>query len=453
MRRLTSLITLISLSGCATLTPQLGFKEVNETFTTRSGNYLYWNTGSTEDEKVAQELSKLLSKELTSDSATQIALLNNKSLQATYQNLGIAQADLIEAGLFPNPIFSGEVRFPSAGPNLELSVVQSFIKIFEIPLRKKMAQSQFDEAKIEVIERALLLAYETQKTFYEYQASEQLLEMARTALAALEASKDLATRLHNAGNITDLDLAQEQSNFESLKVEVTTHEEELILLREKLNSLLGLETEKTNWKIAGRLPDPTLVKIDDAEKEALANNLTLAKARLKLLTLATSLNIEEKFRIFDESELGVSGAKEAEGKWGFGPAFSFPLPFFSQGRTQIYRANAQLQQQHDLSVDMQIKIQSRLRSLLKRLRLSEARLVQYKKTLLPLQAKVVAETQKQYNAMLAGAFQLIEAKHKQIETGKDYLEALRSYWLLRSELESALSGLVPSLGDQEVYNQ
>lgn len=452
MRRLISISAFVTLSGCATFTTQEGFREVNETFTSRTGHRLYWKTGTEEDQKVDRELVKLLSEDLTADSATQIALLNNKGLQATYQSLGVAQADLVEAGLFPNPIFHGEIRFPSAGPNLELSIVQSFIRIFEIPLREKIAQSEFEEAKLNVVENALSLAHKVRKAFFEYQASEQLLEMSMTALTALEASKDLATRLHKAGNITDLDLAQEQSNFESLKIEIAEHEEGVIAAREELNSLLGLEAMQTVWKAPRRLPEmEDLIRQSDRfENEAIANNLALAKARQKLLTLANSLDIAEQFRVFGDSELGVTGAREGEGKWGFGPAFSFPLPLFNQGQTEIFRAHAELQQQYDFANDLQTKIQARIRSLRKRLKLIESRLHGYKKILLPLQSKLVSETQKQYNAMLAGAFQLLEAKHKQIETGKDYILTLKSYWLVRTELESVLNGVMPSVVEQEV---
>lgn len=445
MRLLVSITALITLSGCATLTPQMGFDEVNETFSSRTGQYLYWKTGSEEDRKVEQEISKLLSRDLTADSATQIALLNNKWLQATYQKLGISQADLVQAGLFPNPIVSSDIRFPSEGPNFELSIVKSFIRVFEIPLRKKIARAEFEEAKLDVIEKALLLAFNVRKAFYQFQTSEQLLEMSKTALIALEASKELATRLHKAGNITDLDLAQEQSNYESLRAEMTAHQEELVVAREELNSLLGLAVQQTNWKAPGRLSEPNISaeKFNNIEIEAIGNNLALAKARQRLRALSSSLDVAETFGVFGDSELGASGAKESEGKWEFGPTFSFPLPIFNQGQTEIFRANAELRQQYDLAIDLLTKIQARIRALIKRLELIESRLKSYKKILLPLQAKILSETQRQYNAMLIGAFQLFETKHKQIETGKEYILTLKNYWILRTEIESVLNGVLP----------
>ena len=39
-------------------------------------------------------------------SAVQVALLNNRGLQATYAELGIAEADVVQAGRLRNPGFS-----------------------------------------------------------------------------------------------------------------------------------------------------------------------------------------------------------------------------------------------------------------------------------------------------------------------------------------------------------
>jgi cobalt-zinc-cadmium efflux system outer membrane protein len=60
-------------------------------------------------------LRDLLSRELTVETAVQVALLNNKTLQATYEDLSVAQADLVQAGLLQNPVFRRHVAFPVAG--------------------------------------------------------------------------------------------------------------------------------------------------------------------------------------------------------------------------------------------------------------------------------------------------------------------------------------------------
>ncbi|MCK7513349.1 MAG: hypothetical protein MZV70_61145 [Desulfobacterales bacterium] len=54
--------------------------------------------------------------ELTAAGAIQIALLNNARLQARYEELGISQAELIQAGLLKNPTVFGSARFPANSP-------------------------------------------------------------------------------------------------------------------------------------------------------------------------------------------------------------------------------------------------------------------------------------------------------------------------------------------------
>ena len=143
----------------------------------------------------------------------QVALLNNRELQALYAELGVAQADLVQAGLLKNPVFDGAVLFPLAGGpvKLELSVAMGFLDIFYLPLRKRVAAAQFEEAKLQVTGAVLDFAATVRGAFYRHQADEQMLELLQTIVQALAIAFEVAQRLHAAGNITDLDLARERA--------------------------------------------------------------------------------------------------------------------------------------------------------------------------------------------------------------------------------------------------
>src|SRR5207248_7843401 len=143
----------VALTGCAHVDPNPAFRELANTVHLRTGKRVQWNRGTAEDAQAQAAVASLLSRPLTADSAVQIALLNNRSLQATYEELGIAQADLVQAGLLKNPVFDGLFRFPDRaprGPNVELQVTQDFIGILFIPARKRLAASQFEAAKLRV---------------------------------------------------------------------------------------------------------------------------------------------------------------------------------------------------------------------------------------------------------------------------------------------------------------
>jgi cobalt-zinc-cadmium efflux system outer membrane protein len=146
------LALLVLLTGCATVNQQAGFADLSAVVTERSGMQVVWNRGSELDAQVANNIHALLAGELTADEAVQVALLNNRDLQATYAALGVAQADLVQAGLLKNPVFDIGVLFPLSGgvTKLDLFTAVDFLHIFYIPLRKRVAAALFEDAKLQV---------------------------------------------------------------------------------------------------------------------------------------------------------------------------------------------------------------------------------------------------------------------------------------------------------------
>src|SRR6266851_2555486 len=214
---------LMVLTGCATFDHRAGFSDVSTVVEARSGKRGVWNFGTELDKQTAQEVRALLHDTLTADGPVQVALLNNRDLQALYAELGVAQADLVQAGLLRNPVFDGAVRFllSGGGPaKVDLSAALDFLDIFYLPLRKRVAAALFEAAKLQVTGAVLDFAATVQGAFYRHQASEQRLELLQTIAQALAASFEVAQRLHTAGNITDLDLARERAVFEEAKVQL-----------------------------------------------------------------------------------------------------------------------------------------------------------------------------------------------------------------------------------------
>src|SRR5207237_9882296 len=98
LRKLLLLSGTVALFGCAHVDPNPAFRELANTVHLRTGKRVQWNRGTAEDAQAQAAVASLLSRPLTADSAVQIALLNNRNMQATYEELGIAQADLVGAG-------------------------------------------------------------------------------------------------------------------------------------------------------------------------------------------------------------------------------------------------------------------------------------------------------------------------------------------------------------------
>lgn len=438
---------LVLLSGCATFDQKAGFSDVSAAVAARSGKRVTWNLGTELDAQVAENVRMLLQDKLTADEATQVALLNNRDLQAIYAELGVAQADLVQAGLLKNPIFDGAAKFPLSGgqPELELGVAMGFLDIFYLPLRKRVAASQFADAKLQVTGAVLDFAATVRAAFYRHQADEQMLELLQTIAQALATSLEVARRLHAAGNITDLDLAREQALVEEAKLQLRGAEVTVLQSREQLNSLMGLWGSETAWDIDPRLPDipEQPISLAGLETRALRQSLDLASARQQIITAGEQVGVTRATALVPEAELG-SVAEREEGAWEVGPTLAFLIPLFDQGQGRLGRAVAELRQTQQAYYALGVRIRATARAVRDRVQGMRDRALYYRDILLPLRERIVNETQLQYNAMQLGVFELLRAREQQIQAAVAYIETLRAYWLARTDLDQLLSGRLPS---------
>jgi cobalt-zinc-cadmium efflux system outer membrane protein len=171
------LLALLSLAGCRTLSPEGSFYEVADTVQVRLDKEISWDAGQYVDPSVDATIDELLAQPLTAETAVQIALLNNRDLQAVYADLGIAQANLVQAGLRKNPIIDGAVTFPTSGSgptDYTFNIALQVIDILYIPLRKRVAASKLEEAKLKVTAKVMSVAGETYLAFIEYLGEKQL---------------------------------------------------------------------------------------------------------------------------------------------------------------------------------------------------------------------------------------------------------------------------------------
>src|SRR6185437_14382997 len=249
-----------------------------------------------------------------------------------------------------------------------------------------------------------------------------------------------------AGNTTELDYYTQRAQAGRAKIELANARAEAQDTREKLNALMGLWGEKTQWKIADRLPDVPAAEIDAEGLESLAvqQRLDLAAAKKEVLVQSRKYGLTVDTRFFARADAGVEGERETDGQWRIGPTISVPIPLFDQGQAAIARAHAELRQSQERYLALAIEIRSQVRAA--RARMLNARIAAqfYHDEILPTQQKLLDQTQLRYNGMLAGVFQLLQAKRDEIDAAAQYVEALRTYWTSRAELERAIGGPLPT---------
>jgi outer membrane protein, heavy metal efflux system len=445
--RVGVLLATLLLGACATLSPEAGHREVAALVEERTGHRTHWEQGVPEDAQVAERVEALLREGLTRERAIEIALVNNPSLQTTYEELGVSQADMVQAGLLRNPVLAGSLGWPVGplgGVEYEVSLVQEFLSLFVLPLRRRIAGEQFIADTLRVAHEALRVAAEVSQAFTETQAAERTLELQRLMVESAGAGAELAERLFEAGNIQALALASEQAFFQRLRVELTRDELHLMEARERLNRLLGLWGPQTRWTLAQPLQGvpPEEPALEQLEARALRQRLDVDAARKQAALMTQAVALTRTTRLFGLVEVGVHVHQDPNGPRLIGPTLALELPVFDQRQALLARLEAQRRQAERRLRGLTVDVRSMVRVARTRLLTARALVEHYRTRLLPLRERVLEQSQLQYNAMQLGLFQLLEARRDQVAAYREYLGAVRDYWVARAELERILGGRI-----------
>ena len=441
-RRRSALGRLTPLAFALACVPQnAGYEDV-QSVVARTGHEVRWRHVDPSG-KMNEQAAALVAAPLTADTAVQLALVNNAELQALFEELGMARGDLIRALRLPNPRAAGGVAYEQGRASKpEFSVSQDLTELILLPMRDGAARAEFAAVKLDVAGRAMDFILDVRKAFYGYVADQQILELRKTVLDALQASAAAAEAIHGAGNMTDLDLASQQVLYEEARVSYSSAETALAASRERLNSLLGLWGKSTNWTVVERLPEPEQVSEDILEGPAVARSVELATIRQRITAAAKQADLARVRGWLPELEAGVAFERE-EGEWSTGPIAEIELPLFYQGQGEVARAEAERRRQERLYSGMSVRVRAALRAVQVRARTARERALYLKNTLLPMRERILNETQLQFNAMNTSVFQLLIARRDQVEAGRSYVESLREYWLAKADLEQLLAGRVP----------
>jgi cobalt-zinc-cadmium efflux system outer membrane protein len=447
MKKITTSLVLLALSGSSLRAE--AFRKVQEEVSERTGVDVRWEKEMASREQTSAIVQKLLKKPLTVPSAVQIALLNNRGLQVTFEEVGIAQADVIEAVTVPNPSVDFEVQFPLVAGTLNRYawlVAQEFVQILMIPLKKKISEEQLEAVELRVAHQILDLVEKVKAAFFMVQAEQQLISRLKLVQNTNSASLELGQKQYKAGNITDLALLQLQASYSQGRLDIAKAETDLRDKREELTRLLGLWGSQTGWQIQGDImpiPDSEF-SVKALESLAVAQRLDLRAAHRDLTSIVTALGLTRIYRWVPVLEFGFAGERDIEGALNMGPSFRLEIPIFNQGQSRLARAAAELRRAENRLASLAVEIRSETRELRDRLISLRDMAKFYHDDLLPTRIKIVNKALLEYNAMQLSPYELFLAKSQELEAERNYINALRDYWITRAKLERTVGGkLIP----------
>ena len=355
---------------------------------------------------------------------------------------------MVQAGLLRNPSFGADLGFRTSSgvtDEIRLSLVQDFLDLFVLPLRKEIAREQFEADTLRVAHQALSVAARAEQTFVAVQAAAELVAFRRTVVDATAVAADLAARQSQAGNISALDLTAQQATHQQARLDLARDEVELLEARERINRLLGLWGNETAWRVAETLPtlpgrEPAL---DHLESLAMRQRLDVAVARRRARLLAKAVDLARSSRLFGHIEVGIDAHQDPDGPRVLGPNLVLELPIFDQRQAVIARLEAQRREQERRLSGVAIDARSEVRLAEARLRVARQSVLHQRDVLLPLRQAATEQALLHYNGMFIGLYQLVAIKQAEIDTRRGVLESLRDYWTARAELARAVGGALP----------
>jgi len=433
--------SLLASVGCARLSDDGGFDAVAQLASERGIGRVAWNRDEPARSAARERTRALLGQSLDADTAVEIALLNNRGLQASLAELGIAEADLVQTGTLPNP----KIAFTKKTQGNETSIERAFtfdvLGIVLIPLALEIEERRFAQAQSRAALDLLLHAGEVRSAYYEAVAARQVLEHAEQVKDAAEAGAMLGKRMVEVGNWSRLARAREQaigleaSNyFRRARLSASAAEERLI-------RLLGLKRSEVSLKLPDRLPNlPALLpSAANLEATALDRRLDVRMAKLEIEGLAKSLGLTQATRFINVLDASYLRNSENNNRRETGYEIELMLPLFDWGGARVAKAEHLYAQAVERVADIALAAQSEVRERLAAHQATHEIAKRYRDEVVPLRAEIAEEILLRYNGMLTSVFELLAETREQIGTVVQSIEALRDFWIADTELMVATS--------------
>lgn len=449
MMKLTAAVSAaLLLVGCASFSPDGGAGRVSELTKERTGQGIQVQRSERDTDAARVRVAELLKQPLTADSAVEIALLNNRGLQASFAELGIAEADRVRAGRLANPTVSfGRLRGGGV-TEIDRSVMFNLIGLLTLPVASEVAQRQLEQAQYQAAFDAVGVAAQARKAFFGAVAAQDLVGYYEQVKDAADAANDLAQRMLRAGNFSKLAQMREQAFHADATANLARARHQAVAERERLIRALGLSGDLLAFTLPEHLPELPTAPFEprDAEQTAIDKRLDVLMAKRATEATAKSLGLTRSTRLVNVLEAGYATKSQTGEARQNGYEIELELPLFDFGSTRTARAKAVYMQSVHRTAEVAINARSEVREFHSAYRAAFDLARHYRDELVPLRKRISEENLLRYNGMLTSVFELLADARDQVTTVAAAIEAQRDFWLAETNLQTALTGRSPGAG-------
>jgi outer membrane protein TolC len=456
IRSILALSAPLFVTACVTTAdgfddPRAGFQTVSAKTASVTGKETVWVQSSGEARALAERVTGLVrGKTLGPDLAVQVALLNNKGLQAAYADVGMSSAELWQESLLVNPRVSVGIMGINAGRTIETAVVSNILALATRSRRMAVADARFRQALLRAAEATLRLAADTRRAWIDAVAAWERVAYLNRAQAAADAASALAEKLGQTGAFTKTGQAREHVFYAELAGQTAEARLQARMAKEALTRLMGIWGFDVDYQVPNSLPslpaNPLARK--DIEAQALRNRVDLEIAKLELEALALSYGLTEATRYVSDLEL-VTGAEiereEAEDggtetKVSLNAELEFVIPIFDSGQARMRKAELAYMQAANLLAERAVNVRSEARSAYDGYRSTHDIARHYRTNVVPLRTTIEEESLLTYNGMITNTFELLADTRAKVNSIMLSLNAKRQFWLADVNLGTAVHG-------------
>ncbi|MGE3936944.1 MAG: TolC family protein [Rhodospirillaceae bacterium] len=432
----------LSLAGCANFSGDGGMAPVAARVAADTGQDAVKIADADAAQRAQARVAELLAAPLTADAAAQVALLNNRGLQAAYNAFGIAETAMVEAGLPRNPTVSVERITGSGVVSLEARLAGDLLSFATVPVRRDIGAAQFRAAQHRAVAATLRTAAEARRAFYRAVAAAALAGYLERALVAADAAADLTRRLGETGAAGRLDQARAAAFRAETAAQLARARHAAAARRAALDRALGVWGADADYALPDALPPVPADVADGAtvEADAVRRRLDLAIAREDLDLTARALGLTEATRFVSVLELsGIRDTATGEPRrYGFEVALQIPL--FDFGEVGVRRARETYLQAVNRLAERAVDVRTQARTAWFAFRAAHDVWRLYDGHILPLRRIVNDEALYRYNGMLTDAFELLTTAREGIAANMAAIEAARDVHLAAVDLQQAVIG-------------
>lgn len=441
------------LGGCASFSADGGMSPVQAVAYAEIGK----DVVKVSDDQVAlsakARVDQLLRKPLTADSAVQIALLNNRGLQAAFNELGMAEAQMVAASLPPNPRFGISKLSGRFEIEIERQIAGSLLALATLPARAAIAQDRFRAAQLRAAEAVLKLAADARRQYYRSVAANAQVAFYQEAKGTSDAASELFKRLGESGGMNKIDQAREFAFDAELGAQLAQARLQQRQERERLIRQLGLWGDELKFKLPGTLPPlPRIQSAKAVEAEALRKRIDIQIARQDLDLLARSLGLTQATRFVNDIDLlgrrtydrsrsiAADGDVEREASRSKTLELEIDIPIYDFGQSKVALAEQTYMQAANRLAEKAVNVRSEAREAYTSYRASYDIARQYQDNVLPLRKIIQDESLLHYSGMLIDVTQLIVDARGRILSNVAAINARRDFWIAQTDFKHALIG-------------